>query len=290
MSHDLTDSCADIQPQLAAYALGETDVDAKLLDHLATCPACQRDLRSYVQVAWMLPYDAPDAAPPAALRERILAAVAAEEQHQQPAMPPVPPPAAPQRRARRAQPRWRGVFALRPAFALALAAIIVLLGWNISLQRQLSEQTAEITASRADWQTMIGLLNDPAVSWYPVAGDAAHGHLWSDASGRVACLVVQGMPALAADQVYQVWLIHGEERTNGGVFASHNGNGWILIQLDEPLTNYDAIGVSSEPRGGSAMPTGVSVLHGDLSGAQKPDSTDRQDALHLLALAGEPPR
>src|SRR5689334_7394494 len=74
-----TDLCTDFQPQLAAYALGEVEADDELLIHLRACMGCQRDLRTYVQVARALPYDAPEATPPPELRERILAAVDAVE-------------------------------------------------------------------------------------------------------------------------------------------------------------------------------------------------------------------
>src|SRR6266487_6290779 len=106
MSHDPTDPCSGFQPQLAAYALGEAEASAELLAHLASCSACQRDLRAYVQVARMLPYDSPEVAPPPSLRDRILAAVEADN----PRPAPAPPPAPPVRRPRRLPALW-------PAFA-----------------------------------------------------------------------------------------------------------------------------------------------------------------------------
>lgn len=279
MPPDLTDPCADFQPQLAAYALGETDADTDMLAHLAGCPACQRDLRAYIQIARVLPYDAPDVAPSPGLRERILAAATAAEPA--PAAPPpvISPPAA--RPAPSGPRRWR-MPALWPALAFAAAMVVVLLGWNLSLQNQLDAQTGQIAASRENWRTMIVLLNDPAVHWYPVGGDQAQGHFWANPRGDVACLVAQRLPALDRNQVYQVWLLRGTKRTSGGVFEARDGDGWILIRPGELMANYDAVGVTVEPRGGSAAPTGQTVLHGSLASAQEPSSSDRQGALSLL--------
>src|SRR5690349_23785878 len=120
MSSEPIDLCVDMQPRLAAYALGEAEADVDLLNHLAECPACQRDLRAYVQVARMLPCDAPDVAPPPGLRERILSAVA---ESAAPAAPdPLVPPAAVREpiRAAPAPARWR-LPSFRPALAFALA-------------------------------------------------------------------------------------------------------------------------------------------------------------------------
>jgi hypothetical protein len=299
MSHDPTDPCSGFQPQLAAYALGEAEASAELLAHLATCPACQRDLRAYVQVARMLPYDAPDVAPPAGLRERILAAVA-EPAGPRASATPQPDATLPQLAApsphsgasasltpRPTRHGWLPAPALQVrrwwVFAFVFAALVALLAWNIVLQNQLSAQSAQIASNRQNWQKMIGLLNDSKVRWYAIGGDMAKGHFWAAPSGQVACLVVQGLPAVAAGQAYQVWLIHGAERTSGGVFDARDGNGWILIQLDEPLANYDSIGVTVEPRAGSATPTGPPVLRGALAASHASTLADRQRALRLIA-------
>jgi anti-sigma factor RsiW len=273
MSSDPTDLCTDLQPRLAAYALGEAEADAALLAHLASCSACQRDLRAYVQVARMLPYDAPEVAPPPSLRDRILAAVEADNPRPAPAPPPVPP-----------TPRRRRLPALWPAFTIAVC--IVLLGWNIALQNQLRGQTAQMVSNRQNWQTMIALLNDPAVRWYAINGDTAKGHFWAAPQGQVACLVSQGLPALAAGQVYQVWLMHNGTPTNGGVFEARDGNGWILIRVDESLAEYDSVLVTVEPHD-STMPTGPQVLGGTLVSAQSPTLSDRQGLLRLVVLGAQ---
>jgi hypothetical protein len=290
MSLDPTDPCAEFQPQLAAYALGETEAAAELLEHLAECPACQRDLRAYVQVARMLPYDAPDVAPPPGLRTRILTAVeeSAAGAVTTDSSSISPPASRTEEQAADPPQRRRWLLPLfRPAFGLALAGLVALLGWNIALQRQLGAQATQIAANRATWQAMTALLNDPAVHWYAIAGDTATGHVWTTPQGRVACLVAQGLPALGGDRVYQVWLVHGGEHTSGGVFEAREGNGWILIRSNEPFANYDFVGVTIEPSGGSASPTGLPVLQGQIVAARAPTAADRERLLSL-AMVGAP--
>jgi Anti-sigma-K factor rskA, C-terminal len=301
MSYDPTDLCAEIQAQLAAYALGEAEAEDELLEHLAICPDCQRDLRAYVQVARMLPYDVSDVAPPPDLRARILAAVEESvhlgaEQPAQPAEsvhPGAEPPAQLAARQIAPAPRLDTLLRLpwgrrlpvpRLAFALVVGVVVALLGWNISLQRQLSTQQAQIANARESWQTMIVLLNDPNVRWYDLTGDTAKGHFWIAPRGKVGCLVVQGLPALMGDQVYQVWLRRGAERTSGGTFEARNGNGWVLVQISEPLANYNSLGVTIEPRGGSAAPTSPPILQGSVAEARAPTVADRQQTLRRVAL------
>jgi hypothetical protein len=272
-----TDLCTDFQPELAAYALGEAEADDELLSHLAACPTCQRDLRAYVQVARMLPYDAPEVAPPPELRERVLAAV------QTVAHPPPPnAPAEPvvgDRQPRRL--RWR-LPSLHPAFAFMMVMAVALLGWNVMLQNRLGLLETQMGANRESWQTMIGLLNDPTLRWYSVMGDQASGHFWAAPQGRVACLVVQRLPPLAPDHVFQVWVSHGSKRMSGGVFEARDGDAWILIRADEPLASYDSIGVTVEPHGGSAAPTGPPIVEGHLNSARSPTAADRHRLVQTL--------
>src|SRR5258705_4954682 len=75
MPAEQSNLCDDIQPWLAAYALGDAENGAAERAHLAVCPRCQHDLREYQLVAGMLPYDAPGAAARPQLRHPLLAAV-----------------------------------------------------------------------------------------------------------------------------------------------------------------------------------------------------------------------
>jgi anti-sigma-K factor RskA len=258
MDRNANSLCDEYRPLLAAHALGEREMDAEARAHLQTCEECRGAYGEYAAVARALPFAAPEVAPPAHLRQRIIDAVETPPAVTQPTRRSVPAPP-----LRRALPRALGLWA-----ALALIAIGGLLGWNLTLRSQLDTQARQIVASREGWQTMVALMNDPEVRATSLAGSAARGSLWSVPGRDVACLMALDLPALASDQVYQVWLLDGERRVSGGVFEGRSGSGWVIVRAEAPLGSYEGIAVTVEPRGGSASPSGPEVLAGLLARPQ----------------------
>jgi anti-sigma-K factor RskA len=279
MPAEQSNLCDEIQPWLAAYALGDAEEGAAARAHLAGCPRCQHDLQEYRLVAGMLPYSAQEALPRPELRDQLIEAVT----H---AAAPTPAqftaPSAPTRRPGRRRSLWA---------TLAFASLaLVLLIWNISLRRELDSQTAIVAQSRQNWQTMIVLLDDTALAKYAVVADPApapgqypaHGQFWASPRAQVACLVVQGLPDLPVDQEYQIWLVRGNQQSSGGTFEAHNGKAWALVRPDEPITDYSEMFVTVEPTGGSIVPGGPRVVSGMLAGATTAGLADRQELLSLL--------
>ncbi len=253
MSKNRSPYCDSVQPRLAAYALGETQPDADLFAHLAECPTCPEDLREYRQVALVLPYDAPDVAPPPALRARILATAAGHAN-------PIPASSKPSSANRWFAPRRNWL-----AWSAACIALLGLLGWNVQLQSQLQAQVGQVAKNRDNWQTMTELLNDPTVRSVVLSGDRAQGHIWVANDGEVGCLVVQGLPAPGDGNVYQVWLRAGDQPIGVATFEARSGSAWTFIRANQSIAEFDAIGVTIEPRGGSPAPTGQQVLFGTLA-------------------------
>ncbi len=252
MSKTRSTYCDSLQPRLAAYALGEVQPDADLAAHLAECATCPEDVRRYKQVARILPFAAPDVAPPPELRARILAA--ANPDATATAVSTKPP--APRRSAasRRSWLLW----------GVACATLLALLGWNVSLRSQLQTYSTQVAKNRDNWQTMTELLNDPTVRSVALTGDSVQGHIWVAQDGEVGCLVVQGLPEPGADKVFQVWLRSGNQPVGVATFEARGGSAWTFIRADQSIAEFDAIGVTIEPRGGSPTPTGQRVLFGTL--------------------------
>ena len=286
MPAEQSNQCDDIQPWLAAYALGDAEDGDAEQAHLTVCPRCQHDVREYQLVAGLLPYSAPETAPRPELRDQLIAAVKQQVADGTSAPAPRPAPlAAPialPLKPRRQRSYWA-------ALAFAMLALAVL-GWNISLRRELDRQTALVAQSRQNWQTMIVLLDDPALAKYTVTADPPppagqyppHGHFWASPQAQVACLVVQGLPDLRADQVYQVWLVRGDEQSSGGTFEAHNGKAWAFVDSQQPIAAYSEMFVTIEPVGGSAVPVGSRVVSATLTGATTAGVVDRQELLGLL--------
>lgn len=269
--------CELLQPWLAAYALGEAEAAPAALGHLSACPRCRSDLREYRAVAGLLPYGQAEHEPAPELRQRLLAAVASEAR---------PASAAPASLAAPAGGRkalWRPALSRAGWAAASFAAItVLLLGWNIRLQRELSQQSAQIVTNRQSWQTMIALLNDESLRWYNIGSSTARGHFWATAQGSVACLVAEDLPALAPGQVFQVWLAGPGEQRSGGTFEGRNGNAWLLVESDERMANYSTVFVTIEPEGGSAAPSGPRILDGGLTAGAVPAAGERWQLLGLL--------
>jgi len=288
MAAEQSNLCDDIQPWLAAYALGDAEEGAPARAHLAVCSRCQRDLHEYRLVAGLLPFSAPEAAPQPELRDQVIAAVKREVDQAAFASHPAQftTPAAPAAlRPKRPRSFW---------VALAFVALaLALLGWNISLQGALNAQTAEVAESRRDWQTMIVLLDDTELAKYAVAADpappagqpVAHGHFWASPQAQVACLVAQGLPDLPTNRVYQIWLVRGNEQSSGGTFQVHGGKAWTFVHADEPISNYSEMFVTIEPSAGNTWPGGPRVMSSSLTNATLAGATDRQELLGLLRRA-----
>jgi anti-sigma-K factor RskA len=133
-----TDSIHDLS---AAYALDALDDDERRAyeEHLAGCERCREEVASFSSTAGALAYAAGPAAPPAALRDRILVAARAERPNVVPL-----------------RPRWA-----YPVAAVAAAAACVAIGlgvWNISLHNRLSNGQAlqSVPVSGAPGSLVVG--------------------------------------------------------------------------------------------------------------------------------------
>lgn len=228
---------------LPAYALGCLDDDEVGLvsDHLADCPTCQAELQTYQRLSQELAFAAPDATPPPALRDKLMAAI-------QPAPP-----------TTRSSPRlswWQAVVgAVRrpvPAWSL-IGVLLILVVATAYLWLWPSSIPSPIDRFPDTMQTIAlhGTETAPeAQGIIVISSDGAHG-----------ALVVEDLPLLDLDHQYQLWLIKDGQRTNGGVFSvDSNGRNTMTIRPPNPLDSYSAFGVTIEPAGGSPGPTGDKVL------------------------------
>lgn len=85
------------------------------------------------------------------------------------------------------------------------------------------------------------------------------------ASDGKAILLALNLPPLAGDKVYQIWLVNSGNVVDAGILTvDATGYGQTVIIPFSSLADYDGIGITIEPARGSADPTGVSVLQGDL--------------------------
>jgi hypothetical protein len=83
---------------------------------------------------------------------------------------------------------------------------------------------------------------------------------WFDQPG-VGVLRADNFPPLPPSMVYQFWLIKDDERTSGGLFTvDATGRGSLVFTPGGSLDDFDGMGVTPEPAGGSVGPTAPPVV------------------------------
>lgn len=220
--------CSEIEELLGAYALRALppDEERQVRDHLATCGAHAEAARLRA-AALSLAVSAPEAEPPTALRERVLAAV-----REATLLERVTPPSA--RGLRRPLQRFRPLVALAAALGILAAGLVA---WNVVLQ----------VSDEGD---------GTAVLIREFAGPMAAGsRVLRFSEEGLAVLDIQNLPPVSRDRVYQIWTIGADGRpVSAGLFTvAADGSATITIRLDPAATR--AIAISEEPEGGSDQPT-----------------------------------
>lgn len=233
--------------QLAAYALGSLeDAEAdRVAEHLARCPACRAELRSYEEIAARLALAAPEASPPARLKQQIMRRLQTSRR---------------QSVTDAGEPWWQRLVSLfqrtAPAWGIASLALITLLVASNVWWWQRTEHREPMTTT--------GGMRIIALAGTEAAPDATGTLVISD-DGEHGALVVDGLPLLSTGLQYQLWLIRDGQRTSGGVYSvDAEGYGVLWIDAPEPLASYAAFGITVEPTGGSPGPSGEKVLGGSL--------------------------
>lgn len=252
------DELADLLP---AYAFGFTDpaeeqyIKATLAHH----PEAARELADYAELAQAMLFSAPVVPAPAHLRERIEAALAEGERHAERPAPVAAPVTTPPRRRSWLARLWE------PALVTAALALLALdVYWyleNQTLQATNRELAAQV--ERQNQALMLLLESQPQQIVLPAAEETSTAHatvLWQP-DAPIAVLQAEGFPPLTEDKVYQLWLLKDGDRTSAGLFTvDETGKGALVFETPLPIDQWDVIGVTPEPAGGSPGPTSPPVV------------------------------
>ncbi|MBH0116278.1 anti-sigma factor [Salinibacterium sp. NG253] len=178
------------------------------------------------------------------------AALAADDPAEQSSTAPAAPATPAQTKA---QARWF----TRPATALAAvaAAVALVVAGGVvadSIGRSSIEQSS-FASQQADQLAAINAASDSQRLVSTVAGGATATFVWSGELATSA-LIVDGLEALPADQVYELWYIDDSGARPAGLMdAAEDGPTWRV--LDGDMGAGDVVGVTIEPKGGSDAPT-----------------------------------
>lgn len=232
-------NCDDVRDLLGAYALGilEPDEQEAVSRHLDQCPDCRFELAQMDGVVDALA-TAPTPTPPSpALRARLL-----QEIQSAPATTPTPvTPVETRRSTTLVVPRW-------VAWPLAAAAVLLIAGIATLAILLLGTRDDRDDAQAASSQLAAYLSAGGQVTKLEEATSDGHyyGHGTLVTAPKMAPLViVGGCSPTSKDRVYRVWVARGGDRTRvGELKVSDGGEGWLTVQLAEPLDTFDEIGIT----------------------------------------------
>jgi anti-sigma-K factor RskA len=227
--------CVTVDDLAAAYGLGSVDrheADA-IEQHLEGCPQPHAEARELIATAAMVPATLEPVAPSAALRGRLMATIAETPQdHRARVVPPAPrgvvaEPEAPRR------PWWQFGPLPSAVAAVGLAAAIGLGAWGVSLNNQLAERNEALRAVAS------------ADAAYVAEGEAGRG--WVIETGDQAMFMADGLAALAAGQLYELWLIDGDgNAVAAGVLTDTDGVALVPLERDLGDATTFAVTVETE--------------------------------------------
>jgi hypothetical protein len=237
--------CDDVMESLPAFALGALDGDESILvgEHLAACPACRAELAKYDAVVDQLNVTTP-VIPPASLRDRVLASAGSAS-----AVIPMPTPTGEAPSELHSGPlrfsRRRVVtIGLATAASLLIAAVAVLAAL-LSDARESRDEAAATEQQLASYLSSGGQVTAMAS-----LSAANYGYSFGQGSlvtapGKAPLIVVGGCPKSDDDREYRVWLERDGDRIRVGILnVGEEGSGWLTFEPPEPLSSYDAIGVT----------------------------------------------
>ena len=228
----------EVAALISAHALGALDADQAALAerHIAASDDCRRAYEDALETAAALALAVADSEPPADLRDRIVAAARAER----------PPVAAAKAAAPRRKFRLAGLLTPSTGFAvIGVAAAIVFALIAVS-------QHDSASNAKEDQQALVAILSAPDAHVVPLksaAGGPAGGRMIVS-KNRAA--LVSSLQSAPAGHTYQAWGL----RPGGASpvpLPTFSGDGDVVI-LDD-VGQYDGVGVTVEPSGGSQKPS-----------------------------------
>ncbi|MEU6347062.1 anti-sigma factor [Streptomyces sp. NPDC046977] len=241
---------ADLHALTGAYALDALPEEQEhaFHAHLHHCRSCTTEVREFRETAARLALAAAEA-PPRSLHAGVMAALPSVRQ-----LPPrvtagltVLPV------TRRHMRQWRQRLP-HLAAAACLAACGILGGWALHTQHAADEQRVRAIRSEQHAATLAAVLADPDSIRYTatLSGGGTATVVTSSRQGEAA-VFYSGLPDLPDGRVYQLWYGRNGTMRPAGLLAPQQSTGSTLLTGNPH--GADAVGITTEPRGGSTSPT-----------------------------------
>jgi anti-sigma-K factor RskA len=241
----------DLHSLSGAYALDALEGGAerdRFTRHMSRCQSCASEVRGFHEVATALAFAAATEPPPE-LRDRVLAAAARTRQ-----LPPEVKTQGGHARLRRTRAWVPWVPWLSGVVATASIVVAVLFGFAQAHTQQ------ELDQARAVNQAISLLLSSPQatlLSHSTTKGGVATVVLVADR--HELAVITNGLPALPAGKVYQLWLIGKTKIVSAGLLPPAQA-GRTPPVLASGVVKGDTLGLTVEPAPGSTQPTTTPIL------------------------------
>ena len=236
---------SDLHKLTGAYAVDALDdlERARFEQHLDECDDCRFEVAELRETAALLA-DSVSEAPPAALRDSVLAGIA-QVRPLPPVATPMPTPATTLRR--------------RLPLLVAAAAVLIV-GLGAVVWQPWSEETPTRLAAAEQ------ILDAPdAQQVFLDLGDAGQATVTRSKERDRAVIQTEDMVAAPDGKDYELWLMSPDgDFTAAGLMP--DGGDQTLV-LDGPAADAAAVGITVEPDGGSSEPTSEPIALFDLSQA-----------------------
>jgi anti-sigma-K factor RskA len=280
VNDDKRESADDPATLLGAYVLNSLSIDerAAFEAHLAESETLRHETTELADTAVLLGGAIAPVQPSAALKANIMGLIATTPQLPPVVRPeavepdvaasvtplaavPAPAQVAPSQApealspaTQKAQARWF----TRPAIALVSAAAVVglILGGGVLVNTIGDAQTQQLAA---DQLAAINAARDMQQAVAQVESGGTATLVWSNELASSA-MIVDGLPALPSDKVYELWYIDTESvaRPAGTFRVGENGATWRVLEGE--MHSGDTVGVTVEPDGGSETPTTAPIV------------------------------
>lgn len=248
-----------------AYALNALNDDerAAFERHALSNEDSREELRGLSETAAMLAYGTPAVAPPPELKDKVMASIRNTRQlpvdavvtdlkagRKSPGTGASPGNASPKSTT---AVRWLGA-----AAGILLVATAALGGWAVGLASEQSQTEQHLQALAHQQAEVLSVLMAPDSKVIPGRlPDGAVVNIAVSAQSGKAAVIAEGLPALAEDRAYELWLLSDEGAVPAGLIAA---TGQTSMNMLEDISGATHVGLTVEPAGGSPQPTTEPIL------------------------------
>lgn len=212
-------------------------------NHLIECPSCQEELMEWEMLTEYLPYESEAIEVPTDLKARIFASL--PDIPEQEKVEPTPIKEKSRRR-------------MGPVTSVLAAGLFASLVANAFLFSE-TQKEPEIA------QSEIQLIGQSILAPQEGTSASAVAMLIADGNQNILLLDAKDLPTLSKDELYQVWVIEGDQPYPAGIVQpNETGTGTVSHPLTDLSGTWDTVAITVEKEPNLSAPEGQIILAGGI--------------------------